>query len=199
MSTYFGTARHSHGCSTCASDGTITSSTCFERFQLLTSRVNSTCRPASLWATTRPLYLQLATQILNQYNTSFSVGSSVDGLLFNNPLLLWFLAAVSYIPTANALSSSLKLGMPLSLVASWVLCAFSLIYKLLSTYQYNPELLNFAPPWVHEYVTAADHIFILRCLWTSLAATSVYLILQPRISGRVKDEREYHVTLPGKL
>lgn len=138
-----------------------------------------------------PVGLQFLSQCFNPSgDVPYSAVEYIHDLLFDYPIILWALGSLTYIFAVNTVSKYLGMGSLVSLVVSCVLSFLAIVFKLCSTYRFNPELLNFAPLWLEKIVAGIDSNYILRIFWTGLVACLAYFLLQFKFSGQVSRKGE---------
>ncbi|KAI1381950.1 alkaline phosphatase-like protein [Hypoxylon crocopeplum] len=142
-------------------------------------------RKGDSWAVSlSPVILQLISQCLNP---QYAVTGFIKAFLFKTPIFLWGLGSITYISALRTGSDYLGMGPVMSLVVSLSLCGAGIVFKLGSTNRVNPELLSFTPSWVENLMGDIDYEYSLKVLWTGLAASFIFVLLQFKFSGRVSE------------
>ena len=130
--------------------------------------------------------LQLLSQHLNPDGTQSLVATYIDSFLSSgNHVLIWVLVFTTYASGVNTIAKGLGMGTFLSVFASSGLFLGAIIFKLCSTHSFNPELLVFAPAWLHGIISRIDPDYSFRILRTTLVACFSYLLVRSRYSPGV--------------
>ncbi|OQE30597.1 hypothetical protein PENFLA_c003G03564 [Penicillium flavigenum] len=135
-------------------------------------------------ARTRVVFLALlhiAGQSLNPAaETPWGAGTFLHGVLDDNPLWLWILAAGAHVVAARTLSESISVALGVNRSAStllaWFVCALTVLFKMSSTHTFNPELLEFLPSWLQSTFTGDVGDIALWTLWSGLLALCILLL-----------------------
>ena len=132
-----------------------------------------------------PVALQTVGQHLNPDGTQSLIATYINDRVFRNNPLLWVLGSITYISAMKTISKSFRLGPLLFRIVSCALCCVALLFKLCSTRHFNPEMLDFAPPWLREHMAKIDTDSAFRIFGTCLVAAIIYSLVQLRVSRRV--------------
>ncbi|KAJ5809733.1 uncharacterized protein N7503_001951 [Penicillium pulvis] len=134
--------------------------------------------------------LQIAGQSLNPAGeTPWGTGKILHDILDNNPAWLWALAAGAHVVAARKLSESISVALGIDKFASTLsacfVCALTVLFKMSSTHNSNPELLEFLPPWLQSTFTNDVGYLALWTLWSGLLALWIFLLAQ-RVNNHSK-------------
>lgn len=121
--------------------------------------------------------------------TPWGAGTFLHGVLDDNPLWLWVLAAGAHVVAARTLSESISLALGVSTSVStlfaWFVSALTVFFKMSAAHTFEPELLRFLPPRVQSAFTGDTGDLALWTLWSGLLALCI-LLFSRRQSVSVK-------------
>lgn len=130
-----------------------------------------------------PVVLQFISQCLNPAgDVPHSAVDYIKDSLFDYPVLLWALVSMSWVFAVITVSKHLGMGSLTSLVTSNALGFLGFTFKVCSTKAFNPELVNFMPLWLENFMLNLDRSYGLRILWAGLVACIINLLVQSRFS-----------------
>lgn len=135
--------------------------------------------------------LQSLSQCLNPSgDVPYSTVEYIHDFLFDYPIFLWALGSMTWVFAVQSVSKYLSMGPLASRAIAYALGFLAVMFKACSTQAYNPELVNFMPPWLEQLMLNLDRNLGLRLLWTGLIACIVYLLVQSAFSHRVSRKGE---------
>lgn len=129
--------------------------------------------------------LQFLSQCVNQNGTKYSIAEHMDDFIFENPVVLWIPVLLSHTSAGLSIAQNLRagLGRHAAFGAALALCAAAVIFKLASTYDFNPELLGFASHQTQHFIATLSQDRLLKAFWTALLSCLVYYLLHHRLGA----------------
>ncbi|KAH0595098.1 hypothetical protein MHUMG1_07398 [Metarhizium humberi] len=129
--------------------------------------------------------LQFLSQCVNQNGTKYSIAEHMDDFIFENPVVLWIPVLLSHTSAGLSIAQNLRagLGRHAAFGAALALCAAAVIFKLSSTYDFNPELLGFVSHQAQHFIATLSQDRLVKAFWTGLLSCLVYYLLHHRLGA----------------
>lgn len=129
--------------------------------------------------------LHIVGQSLNPAGeTPWGAGKYLHGFLDNSPVWLWILAAGAHVLAVRTLSEAIGVavgvGRYASIFGACLVCGLTVTFKICSTHTFNPELLEFLPPWLQSTFNEDVGNQALWSLWSGLLALCIVLLVHRR-------------------
>ncbi|GIJ87100.1 hypothetical protein Asppvi_006003 [Aspergillus pseudoviridinutans] len=114
--------------------------------------------------------------------TPWGAGTYLHGFLDDSPPWLWILAAGAHLVAVRTLSKAIGVavgvGRYASTVGACLVCGLTVLFKICSTHTFNPELLEFLPPWLQSNFSEEVGNLALWSLWSGLLALCIVLLIR---------------------
>ncbi|QPH02878.1 hypothetical protein C2857_007096 [Epichloe festucae Fl1] len=130
--------------------------------------------------------LQFLSQCVNQNGTKYSNAKQLDNYVFDNPVVLWIPVLASHMSAFFSITRGLRAGLGRHAASSiaLILCVAAFVFKLASTYHFNPELLGFESQGSQDMLATVRQKYLLKVFWTGLFGCFVFHVLQHRLEDR---------------
>ncbi|EAW23640.1 uncharacterized protein NFIA_023510 [Aspergillus fischeri NRRL 181] len=116
--------------------------------------------------------------------TPWGAGTYLHSFLDDSPLWLWILAAGAHVLAVRTLSEAIGVAVGVGRYASTfgacLVCGLTVLFKICSTHTFNPELLEFLPPWLQSIFSEEVGNLALWSLWSGLLALCIVLLVRHR-------------------
>ncbi|OJZ83513.1 hypothetical protein ASPFODRAFT_141130 [Aspergillus luchuensis CBS 106.47] len=146
--------------------------------------------------------LHIVGQSLNPAGeTPWGAGKYLHGFLDNSPVWLWILAAGAHVLAVRTLSEAIGVavgvGRYASIFGACLVCGLTVIFKICSTHTFNPELLEFLPPWLQSTFNEDVGNQALWSLWSGLLALCIVLLVRRRAGTTTVSQATSRAVLVG--
>jgi ethanolaminephosphotransferase len=131
-----------------------------------------------------PLLHVLGQSVNPAGETPWGAGTYLHGFLDASPLWLWILAGGAHVLAVQTLSEAIGVAVGVGRYASTfgacLVCGLTVLFKICSTHTFNPELLEFLPPWLQSIFSEEVGNLALWSLWSGLLALCIVLLVRYR-------------------